>query len=693
MTGVSVAPRRVGIRSDIQALRAIAVMAVVVGHFFPVRLSGGFVGVDVFFVVSGFLITAHLLREIERTGRLRLSEFYVRRARRLLPAAYTVLVVSLAGALLLLPVSRWRDTAAEVFASAAYFQNWLLAVKAADFSAAGASATVVRHYWSLSVEEQFYLCWPLLLIAGFALAAKVARRPRAVLAVMLLVVGGLSFWSAMQLTAQDLTTAYFVTYTRVWEFAVGALLAVAAPLLTRMLGERGVLRGAMQWLGLAMIFAAVFAFTTETEFPGPWAALPVLGTALVIAAGPELPRFTPMRLATVRPVQLTGDISYSLYLWHWPLLVLAPFVLGRSLGAGERLLLLAFAFGLSWLTKRYIEDPGRERLLSAVPPPRVFGALGASVAVFGLLALPVAQLGQLRVEEDRTALAERARSDCFGAGALREDADCGDPFAATDLLVVGESESPWYEHERCEQYGTGAPLMRCDFSDGAPDAQGVWLVGDAAVKNWKPAALALAEQHGWVLSMSPKGGCSATSGHGEPAGFDLAKWLRCQQWSSQINSRIEQERPDLVLASQSSSRNQKMIGSDEPSQQRYAEGVTQLAEEWSRSGAQIAVLRDIPETLSLSTSECLELHMTLPLECASPRAEALLADPFVEAFQALERENVAVLDLTDAFCDEDRCYALVGGLPVHFDDRHMSRSYSETLAPRLWDQLEPLLER
>ena len=163
MTGVSVAPRRVGIRSDIQALRAIAVVAVVVGHFFPVRLSGGFVGVDVFFVVSGFLITAHLLREIERTGRLRLSEFYVRRARRLLPAAYTVLVVSLAGALLLLPVSRWRDTAAEVFASAAYFQNWLLAVKAADFSAAGASATVVRHYWSLSVEEQFYLLWPLLM--------------------------------------------------------------------------------------------------------------------------------------------------------------------------------------------------------------------------------------------------------------------------------------------------------------------------------------------------------------------------------------------------------------------------------------------------------------------------------------------------------------------------------------------------
>ncbi len=690
MTGVALDSPRRGIRSDIQALRALAVLAVVFCHYFPVRAIGGFIGVDVFFVVSGFLITAHLLREIEASGRVKLSRFYARRARRLLPAAYLVLVCSLVGTLLLLPVSRWCDTAKEVFASAAYFQNWLLASKAADPLGSGASATVVRHYWSLSIEEQFYLVWPIVLVAGFALAVKLARRPRRVLGAVLLVIGGLSFWAAVVATDADLTVAYFVTYARVWEFVVGGLVAIAAPTLLRLLGRRWAVRVLLQLLGLGMIFWAIATFDTETAFPGPWAALPVLGTALVIAAGPESPRFSPMFFARAKPVQVLGDISYSIYLWHFPLYVLAPFAIGRELGTGERLVLIVVSIGLAWVTARYVEQPGRTRLLTGLSSPQFFGVLAATVAIFGLITLPVARIGGLLAEQDRASLTERSQTFCFGAGAL--DAECGDPFAATELLVVGPSESPRFRTPGCEKLEGSPRLMKCDFSEGDADARSVWLLGDAGVKNWKPAMLSIAQQEGWVLTMGTKGGCSVID-IGEIQANDLTRAVRCQDEAARMQEAIAQDRPDLVVVAQDSAHALAELGDSARLLREYEETAARILDQWGEAGASVAVLRDVPGTLSTSTPECLEINESSPLTCAVPRSDALPEDPFATAVEAADRPGARVIDLSDAFCDPGHCYALIGGLPVHFDSQHLSRSYSESLAPRLREQLLPLLAR
>ena len=198
---------------------------------------------------------------------------------------------------------------------------------------------------------------------------------------------------------------------------VGGLLALAAPALELVLARRVVVRSLMQWVGFGMILWAIATFNTDTAFPGPWAALPVFGAALVIAAGPTAPRFTPMYVGGIRPVQMVGDISYSIYLWHFPLFVLAPFVVGRELGLAERLLLIVISIGLAWLTSRYIEQPARSRLLNNFSLPKFFGVMAATIALFGLVALPLDRISGVLVAADRAVLAERAQLSCFGAGA------------------------------------------------------------------------------------------------------------------------------------------------------------------------------------------------------------------------------------------------------------------------------------
>ena len=282
------APGRRRFRSDIQAMRALAVGLVVINHLWPLQLPGGYVGVDVFFVISGFLITSHLVREVEATGRVRLGVFYTRRARRLFPAAFLVLGASMLLTLLFLPYPRWMAAAQEVLASVFYAENWLLAANSVDYSAMTESASAVQHYWSLSVEEQFYLLWPLTLIF-FAFLARGRRIPlRRVLLAGVLGVAVLFLMYSIYITGNSPEQAYFVTPARVWEFAVGAAVAVAAVQL-----RSRALRNILSVAGFGLILASAATFDGSTPFPG-WSALaPVLGSAL--SSSPEPAPGYPMR--------------------------------------------------------------------------------------------------------------------------------------------------------------------------------------------------------------------------------------------------------------------------------------------------------------------------------------------------------------------------------------------------------------
>lgn len=348
-------------------------------HGWPAVAPAGYMGVDVFFVVSGFLITGLLMREAEAAGRISLRRFYLRRARRILPAAVVVLIAVSALTLALVPMEEWRRWFRHIVASALYFENWQLAVDSQIPRRADLDSTPVQHFWSLSLEEQFYLLWPLLLIAALAFAARRGIRGRRAACVLLGAVTAASFAHSLVLTAVDANLAYFGTFARIWEFGVGGLLALGGAAV-RLRGDR--LRAGASLAGLVAIVAPIAAFRAPEAFPGLVVLLPVAGTLCIIAAGMPAVRWSPTRLAVLRPVQWTGDISYSLYLWHWPIFMFAPYVTGVPSPPWLMVLLVGLSFAVAAASKRWIEDPFRVARGPITARPRiVLAGIAAVIAV------------------------------------------------------------------------------------------------------------------------------------------------------------------------------------------------------------------------------------------------------------------------------------------------------------------------
>jgi len=386
MPSSSTTVARTSVRPEIQALRAVAIGCVVAYHFWPAMLPAGFVGVDVFFVVSGFLITGLLLRDVERFDRVRLRDFYVRRIRRILPAALVVLSACAVATLLFVPRTEWRPFLQQILSSALYVQNWHEVRDSQIPRRADLESTPVQHFWSLSVEEQFYLLWPLLIIAALWLAARLGRRRLLVVAGVLGVATVASFVHSVILTGQDHNVAYFSTLSRAWEFGVGGLLALAPALVGQQLRRT---RALATWVGLAAIAVAALTFTDHELFPGAIALLPVLGTAAVIWAGMPRAALSLAPVAALRPVQWFGGISYSLYLWHWPIIMFTPFITGQPSQAPVMVLLLLLSIGVADASKRWIEDPFRRAMPRArmrLPRTRrIVVAVGAAAAAVVLL--------------------------------------------------------------------------------------------------------------------------------------------------------------------------------------------------------------------------------------------------------------------------------------------------------------------
>jgi peptidoglycan/LPS O-acetylase OafA/YrhL len=356
-------PRPTSWRPEIQALRALAIVSVVVFHSWPGLAPGGQVGVDVFFVVSGFLITAMLVRERESTGRIGLTRFALGRARRLVPSALIVLAACAAATVSIMPAQYRDQLAREIAASALIVQNWNLNLSAGVPGAEPLSDSPLRHFWSLSVEEQFYLVWPGLIALAFLLVARHAV-PRLGLAVIIGALTLASFGWNVALTQTDSSLAYFSTFARAWEFGVGGLVALI-PGSTSLLSA--VQRTVLSWLGVALILVAIVVPWDENSFPGWIVLVPVLGTAAVIWAGAPAHAWGTDRLARLGVVQWLGGLSYALYLWHWPVISFTPFVTGEPSPWWLVAVLIGISVLLAWATTRFVEGP--IRALGA--PPRV----------------------------------------------------------------------------------------------------------------------------------------------------------------------------------------------------------------------------------------------------------------------------------------------------------------------------------
>lgn len=685
-------------RKDIQALRALAVGLVVLNHLWPLRLPGGYVGVDVFFVISGYLISKHLLGELERTNRIELRKFYARRIKRLLPAATFVAVFSLAAAWVVLPFPRWFAVAQETMASVLYVENWLLAGKAVDYSAHNDAASTVQHYWSLSVEEQFYLAWPLLLFGLFTAACRLRISRRRLLAGGVALASALAFVFCIWFTYTNKSQAYFVTPARVWEFGAGALAAIGgahflAKVRLVLPASHMALMGVAQWLGYSLIAYAAITYNEETFFPGIAAAIPVLGTLLVIASGPTGPSWSPNHMLAVRPIQFVGDVSYSLYLWHWPVIILAPSILARSLGTLDKMLILVLVIVLSYLSKKLVEDPGRSKLLRGAKPGKVFLAMTAAIVlVCSLCGALLLSLGAAQ-DAEGAKLKSLSGEPCYGGRSLDPRNSCKEPFGAAKVANVGPNEAPWFDAPECGPAGDPIVvqdrkvLYDCDFAAGGNPSATVWLVGDSHAEQWKTAIHELARLHKWSVKESLLGGCPFIDAKrvafmGKPSNEPEIQ-QRCLEWGTKLTDRIARDKPDMIFTSTFGAGESVDDGTGRSQQEQYKDGVSQRFTEWTKAGSRIYVLRDTPLTLGHSSPDCVELNQKNPLLCANPRSEALVPDPVADAAQGMRNPRVSVLDLSDQFCNNEICPAVIGGLQVYYDTDHTSRSYMHSLVPEL----------
>jgi peptidoglycan/LPS O-acetylase OafA/YrhL len=392
-----------GTRLDVQGLRAVAVAAVVLDHAGLPGVGGGYVGVDIFFVVSGFLITGQLARRLRTTGRIGFADFYARRARRILPASFAVLALTVVGVLLFVPATLRSQAMTDAVAVALYAPNYVFAARGTDYLAS-TTPSVFQHYWSLGVEEQFYLIWPALLLLTWLLL----RRRAGAIAAVLALIAAASFAAGVVLTQSSQPWAFFALWPRAWELAAGGLLALAAPAVGRLLSPWAA--RLLGWAGLAGIVAACTLFTADTVFPGTAALLPVLATVAVIAAGEAPTRGSVAGLLGLRPFQFLGAISYSLYLVHWPLEQLPQAAVGyeNPLPLGVKLALAALAVPLAWLMYRKLENPVRHAAVFAAARPRrsLLAALGgsgvlAAASVVAVIATANPALHRLRRRRSR----------------------------------------------------------------------------------------------------------------------------------------------------------------------------------------------------------------------------------------------------------------------------------------------------
>ena len=674
-----------GFRPDIQGLRALAVGIVVLYHLWPNRLTGGFVGVDVFFVISGFLITSHLLARPPRAfGDL--TRFWGRRISRLLPASLLVLAVTLIASRIVAPATQWVDTAKQVTASALYVQNWALAAQSVDYLGADEAATPVQHFWSLSVEEQFYLVWPVLILVLAAVATRFSRSLRSVLWIGLVTVTLTSFAFSVWATANEPASAYFITPTRIWELALGGILALLPGL------GRGVLSSVVAWGGLVMIMVTALTYTGATPFPGYTAALPVVGTALVIWAAADR-RHSPTAPMAFRPVQWLGGVSYSVYLWHWPLIVLLPHVSGGDLGRLDKAVILVTTAVLAHLSKVFVEDRFRSRLHRA-PSRRSFQLAAV------LMALVVA-LGSLQwFEVNRQAEAAEARlteatsgtDQCVGAGAIvHGEQECPiDPGGELIPIptVAKEDKSDAYS-DGCIVYAPYTDRSRCSYGDGPTK---VALVGNSHAAMYLPALQALAKEKDWTVDTYLVSSCNFTA---ERMEFNTEEKVEnCHAYGQDVLAQTSGDAYDLVITS---ARQSDPVEGEtlESTEERAVAGYEEYLTQWSEGGTNLLVLRDTPAAGNTidSTPECLAENSDDHAACNGTPESWYWMDPLDQAAANLDLPNISREDMTQFICRDDTCYAAVGGVITFFDSYHLTATYVQTMTPYLEPMFEEALSR
>jgi len=670
------------IRKDIEGLRAVATFLVLPYHAGLMLFPGGFVGVDVFFVISGFVITGQLMKEVDRDGRVSLVGFYARRAKRLLPASALVLVATALMTWLWIPRIKWDVIGGDIVASALYVVNWRLADRSVDYLAEDVTPSPVQHYWSLAVEEQFYLIWPLLVLGGALLAARFGLRRKAVM------LGGLAaiavpslIWAGHLAVAQP-ERSYFDTTVRIWEFTIGAFVALLATRLDRMPPRLGAV---LAWAGLGMVLLAGRTFDSDMTWPGYYALLPTLGAGLLIAGGVAAGRAGPVVLLGNRFMLFIGYLTYSLYLWHWPLLIVAREHFGGiSVAAGLAIVTLSVV--PAWLTFHLVENPLRSsQALSRLP--RMALSVGANATLIGAAA------GLALIVLFSNAVGSTTVVDARGAAVLSSHPTtdpAGDPVARVsggitpDPLKATEDVPDLYA-QGCQQSVDSSDPVSCTY--GPADARTtIAVVGDSKAAQWVPAFQILAEQHDWRIETYTKSACPFAT---IETSLDGDVYTTCREWTDNVLERLTgPERPDVVVTA--GQRSEGVVGGEDGDLDLSRDAMqSALVDTWGQladAGVKVVSLADTPQTFT-EVYACVSEHPDDLTQCTYDRAQGIAASGAPLQAAAAKEAGVPFIDLVDYICPSAQCPPVIGNVLIYRQGSHLTKTYVESLAPRLDEAL------
>ena len=692
-------------RPDIEGLRAVAVLAVVLYHADVPGISGGFVGVDVFFVISGFLITGLLWREVSTRGTVRLRDFYGARARRLLPASAAVGIFITVAAAVLLPPLQARNIIADGIASALYVSNYRFAMQGVDYLAARLPPSPFLHYWSLGVEEQFYLVWPALILVTAWLIRRTRRRTKTAATassrpylIVLAVVAAASFALSLVMTYWVAPVAFFSLPTRAWQLALGGLVALTAALWQRLSPRATAITG---WTGLGLIILACTQFSSATQYPGTAALLPTLGTALVIGAGCANPSSGCGQILGVAPMRAIGRVSYSWYLWHWPVLFMALWAIAPVTGHKSLLALagILLSLGLAALTLRFIENPLRYAASIRGSAWRSLGLGGVATAMAVIVGLALYAPDPVGPGAPAATLTVTAEPVPAGSATAVYDAAVQQSFDQVRAAVAGAANlkavpsnleprltdtapKPGITGESCLLFFTDTRQPECATGDTESPTT-VALIGDSNAAMWSPAMQLSAQRWHWRLETLAKAVCPVLDipiilpVNGRP-------YTECEQWRAGIIDRLQAERPKLVVLS-ILRRYGGGYGWDtgftsyDP---MWIDGMTRLVRQLRETGANVLVLGPIPDP-GAAVPDCLAAHLDDGSVCAPTRSAAVNQAGIAAEAAATAAGGGQYVDLTDLFCTADRCPVIVGNTLVYSDQNHVTNAYSRLLAPVL----------
>ena len=689
-------------RRDIEGLRAIAVGLVLLYHAGFSWMQGGYVGVDVFFVISGFLITSLLVREREDTGRISLSNFYSRRARRILPMSAVVVVATLLASLRWLEPLRRESLGVDAIGTATFSSNLIFADRGADYLQASLPPSPLQHYWSLAVEEQFYLVWPALII----LVTLGVRHTRLKVGVTSAIVAIASFVSCMMLMDSAPAWAFFSPHTRAFELALGALLAVIP--LTKHQLLRNVEIGA-SWCAVAGIIAVAVLFDDAIRFPGPWALLPVVLTAIVIRGGDAV--FGPRWILRAPPIQWLGSRSYSAYLWHWPVLILAEAANGEKLTLMQSSACIVISLALSELSFRFIENP--LHLNKKIMGVRALAlAMSLLIVVVGsgmlmrnnppvLASSDIVEAPTLATTTTTPGIVEstttlpavptvptlppitRAIQPVVDSVAIERVPQ----NLAPSLGRVYLDEPEIYKNNCHVNFGTTQPK---DCVYGNPEStKVVGLYGDSHAAQWFPALKLAAEQNDWKLIIYTKRGCPPANilTYSSVLG---QTYTQCGEWRKNVKKKMRADGVKVVLVVHFdrllSAANQLPIW-----QKDWRDGLQTTINELRRIGAEPVLFADTPYP-GRDVPTCLSSNISSVQSCTLAVSESFREDIAEVRTDLSAENNVALLQTQDWFCTRAVCPTIVGNILVYRDDNHITTTYAEFLAPLMGTSLSPIVD-